>query len=80
MKSFIEYLNEVMKKPNVIQSLFSTRARKAREVYDKRNSVGRKSKVKWQEAEEKLKRDIPAFKTGVKDISTPHTEPTNASN
>jgi hypothetical protein len=34
MKSFIEYLNEAMKKPNIVQGIVSPRARKARKVYD----------------------------------------------
>ena len=75
MKSFIEYLNEAMKKPNVVQGLVSPRARKARKVYDKRHSDSRKSEVKWRAAEAKLKRDIPAFE---KDINTPWTTSTNA--
>ena len=76
MKSFIEYLNEAtLKKPNVWQGLVSPRARRARKVYDKRHSAGRKSEVKWREAEAKLKRDIPAFE---KDINTPWTTSTNA--
>ena len=58
MKSFIQYLNEAMKKPNIVQGLLSPRARRAREVYDERHSELRKSKVKWREAEEKLNRDM----------------------
>ena len=58
MKSFIEYLNEAMKKPNIVQGVFSPRARKARKVYDTRYSDARKSKVKWREAEAKLNRDM----------------------
>ena len=58
MKSFIEYLNEAMKKPNVVQGVFSPRARKARKVYDVRHSDVRKSEVKWRAAEDKLNRDM----------------------
>jgi len=58
MKSFIEYLNEAMKKPNIVQGVISPRARKARKVYDERHSDARKSKVKWREAEAKVNRDM----------------------
>ena len=58
MKSFIEYLNEAMKKPNIVQGIVSPRARKARKVYDVRHSDVRKSEVKWRAAEDKLNRDM----------------------
>jgi hypothetical protein len=69
MKSFIEYLNEAMKKPSAIQGVFSSRARKARKVYDERRSDARKSKVKWREAEAKLNRDMN-WNTNTSDIET----------
>ena len=80
MKSFIEYLNEAMKKPNIFQGLVSPRARKAREVYDKRHSGTRKQEVKWREAEARLNKDMVSMrkKSGVKDINTPWTTSTNA--
>ena len=80
MKSFIEYLNEAMKKPNVVQGLVSPRARKARKVYDKRHSDSRKSEVKWRAAEAKLNKDMDKLRGngGVTDINTPWTTSTNA--
>tara|TARA_Y100000310_G_C20561740_1_gene753412 strand:- start:760 stop:1002 length:243 start_codon:yes stop_codon:yes gene_type:complete len=78
MKSFIEYLNEAMKKPNIVQGVFSPRARKARGVYDKRHSDWRKSEVKWRKAEADLKRDMKKLRGGGKDINTPWTTSTNA--
>ena len=69
MKSFIEYLNEAMKKPSAMQGVFSPRARKARKVYDERHSELRKSKVKWRELEAKLNRDMD-WNTNTADIET----------
>ena len=77
MKSFIEYLNEEMKKPNVLQGLVSPRARKARKVYDKRHSDIRKSEVKWRKAEATLRKEMDKV-YGSKDINTPWTTSTNA--
>jgi len=59
MKSFIEYLNEAMKKPNIVQGIVSPRARKARKVYDaneKRKPERRK--VYYDDMEAKLNRDM----------------------
>ena len=80
MKSFIEYLNEAMKKPNIVQGIVSPRARKARKVYDVRNSDVRKSEVKWRAAEAKLNRDMDKLRGdgGVTDINTPWSTSTNA--
>ena len=69
MKSFIEYLNEAMKKPNIVQGIVSPRARKARKVYDVRHSDARKSEVKWRAAEDKLNRDMN-WNTNTSDIET----------
>ena len=77
MKSFIEYLNEAMKKPNIFQGLVSPRARKAREVHDKRHSDIRKSEVKWRKAESKLRKEMDKM-YGSKDINTPWTTSTDA--
>ena len=70
MKSFIEYLNEAMKKPNIFQGLVSPRARKAREVYDKRHSDVRKSEVKWRKAEADLKKTFRQHTTEA--VTTKH--------
>jgi len=79
MKTFIEYLNEAMKKPNIVQGMLSPRARKARKVHDERHSDTRKSKVKWREAERNLNIDMKKLrKDGGKDINTPWTTTTNA--
>ena len=58
MISFKSYLDEVFKKPNVLQGLVSKRARRAREVHDERNSPNRKLQVKWKEKEAKLNKDM----------------------
>jgi len=58
MISFKSYLDEVFKKPNVLQGLVSKRARRAREVHDTRLSPDRKLKLHWKEKEAKLNRDM----------------------
>ena len=58
MKSFHQYLDEVFKKPNILQGLISKRARRAREVHDKRLSPDRKLGLQWKEKEAKLNRDM----------------------
>ena len=58
MISFKSYLDEVFKKPNVLQGLVSKRARRAREVHDERNSPNRKLQVKWKEKEANLNKDM----------------------
>ena len=58
MISFKSYLDEVFKKPNILQGLVSKRARRAREVHDTRFSPDRKLGVQWKEKEAKLNRKM----------------------
>jgi hypothetical protein len=58
MKSFHQYLDEIFKKPNILQGLISKRARRAREVHDKRLSPDRKLGLQWKEKEAELNRKM----------------------
>ena len=56
MKSFIEYLNEETKKPGILQSLFSRKAREPKDnQWDSRNP---RKPIDWEEAEAQHKKNM----------------------